>query len=154
LAATGAHRGNDEGRLVAHLRYRAPQTNAVICISSIARKWGEATTAFIAPKANTKPAEQELIELVRRKKGPVYAPKDIKLVSELPLTPIGKIGGTAGHIWKTFTQKAVDCLLEGNVFVLVFGSISFREAQELDESVKAHDWYLGALQIDDTCPVH
>jgi fatty-acyl-CoA synthase len=33
---------------------------------------------------------EEIIHLVREKKGPVYAPKSVELVDALPLTPVGK----------------------------------------------------------------
>lgn len=40
------------------------------------------------------------------------------------------------------------------MFVLLFESISFRDAQEIDHQLQAHPWYLGALQIDDACRGH
>lgn len=58
------------------------------------------------------------------------------------------------HIWMTFSEAAVKTLLNGNVFVLLFESISFRDAMEIDQELRAYPWYLGALQIDDTCPIH
>jgi len=32
----------------------------------------------------------ELIELVKERKGPVYAPKTVEFLENLPLTPVGK----------------------------------------------------------------
>jgi len=58
------------------------------------------------------------------------------------------------HIWMTFSETTIKKLLKGNVFVLLFESISFRDATEIDQALRAYPWYLGALQIDDTCHVH
>ena len=54
-------------------------------------KWGEAVTAIIVPKPGAVPNESELIDLVKRLKGPIYAPKQVKFVSELPMTGVGKV---------------------------------------------------------------
>ena len=53
-------------------------------------KWGEAVKALVIAKPGTDPDPRELIALVKEQKGPVYAPKSIDLVDELPLTPVGK----------------------------------------------------------------
>ena len=58
------------------------------------------------------------------------------------------------HIWMSFTEETVPLLFTNNTFVILFESIGFREALELDELLREHEWYLGGLQIDDTCPVH
>lgn len=70
------------------------------------------------------------------------------------LSAIQTLLDPGSHIWMTFTQESVEKLLKGNVFVLLFESISFRDGREIDEALKTYPWYLGALQIDDTCPVH
>ena len=54
-------------------------------------KWGEAVTAVIVARAGTKPNSDELIELVKQRKGSAHAPKHIKFVTELPMTGVGKI---------------------------------------------------------------
>jgi fatty-acyl-CoA synthase len=54
-------------------------------------KWGEAVTAVIVPKPRTSPSERELIDLVKQRKGSTHAPKQIKFVSELPMTGVGKV---------------------------------------------------------------
>ncbi|WP_322517875.1 AMP-binding protein [Rhodopseudomonas palustris] len=54
-------------------------------------KWGEAVTAIVVARAGSKPDEQELIELVKSRKGSAHAPKQIKFVTELPMTGVGKI---------------------------------------------------------------
>ena len=54
-------------------------------------KWGEAVTAFIVARGDAPPTAQELIDLVKQRKGSAHAPKHIKFVSDLPLTGVGKI---------------------------------------------------------------
>jgi fatty-acyl-CoA synthase len=53
-------------------------------------KWGEAVTALIVAKPGAAVGPEELVALVRDKKGPVYAPKTVELVDSLPTTPVGK----------------------------------------------------------------
>ena len=54
-------------------------------------KWGEAVTAVIVPRPGTSPTERELIDLVKQRKGSTHAPKQVKFVSELPMTGVGKV---------------------------------------------------------------
>jgi fatty-acyl-CoA synthase len=54
-------------------------------------KWGEAVTAIVVAREGTRPNEQELIELVKARKGSAHAPKHIKFVTELPMTGVGKV---------------------------------------------------------------
>ena len=54
-------------------------------------KWGEAVTAVIVAREGARPNADELINLVKAKKGSAHAPKHIKFVSELPMTGVGKI---------------------------------------------------------------
>jgi fatty-acyl-CoA synthase len=54
-------------------------------------KWGEAVTAVIVPKPGASPSERELIDLVKLRKGSTHAPKQVKFVSELPMTGVGKV---------------------------------------------------------------
>jgi fatty-acyl-CoA synthase len=54
-------------------------------------KWGEAVTAVIVPRTGAKPAAAELIDLVKRLKGPAHAPKHVEFVDALPMTSVGKI---------------------------------------------------------------
>jgi fatty-acyl-CoA synthase len=53
-------------------------------------KWGEQVTAYVVPRVSGVDVD-DLIALVRRRKGPHYAPKAIHLVDELPKTSVGKI---------------------------------------------------------------
>jgi len=54
-------------------------------------KWGEAVTAVVVLREGAKPNEQELIALVKARKGSTHAPKQIKFVTELPMTGVGKV---------------------------------------------------------------
>jgi fatty-acyl-CoA synthase len=54
-------------------------------------KWGEAVTAVIVARAGARPSAEELIELVKMRKGSAHAPKHIKFVTELPMTGLGKV---------------------------------------------------------------
>jgi fatty-acyl-CoA synthase len=54
-------------------------------------KWGEAVTAVVVARAGARPNADELIELVKQRKGSAHAPKQINFVSELPMTSLGKV---------------------------------------------------------------
>jgi fatty-acyl-CoA synthase len=67
-----------------------PALSAVAVIGVPDEKWGEAVKALavLRPGAQVDPAE--LIELVKERKGAVYAPKTVEFLETLPLTPVGK----------------------------------------------------------------
>src|SRR4051812_24610585 len=54
-------------------------------------KWGEAVTAMIVAREGARPNAEELINLVKARKGSAHAPKHVKFVSELPTTGLGKV---------------------------------------------------------------
>ncbi len=54
-------------------------------------KWGEAVTAVIVAREGARPDADELINLVKTRKGSAHAPKHIKFVTELPMTGVGKV---------------------------------------------------------------
>jgi fatty-acyl-CoA synthase len=54
-------------------------------------KWGEAVTAVVVARAGARPDPDELINLVKAKKGSAHAPKQIRFVKELPMTGVGKV---------------------------------------------------------------
>ena len=54
-------------------------------------KWGEAVTAIVVAREGTRPNAEELIGLVKARKGSAHAPKHIKFVTELPMTGVGKV---------------------------------------------------------------
>jgi fatty-acyl-CoA synthase len=54
-------------------------------------KWGEAVTAMVVPRGGARPSAEELIELVKRRKGSAHAPKHVEFVETLPVTSVGKV---------------------------------------------------------------
>ena len=54
-------------------------------------KWGEAVTAIVVLRDGARPSAEELIGLVKARKGSAHAPKHIQFVNELPMTGVGKI---------------------------------------------------------------
>ena len=70
-------------------------THAGVAMSGVIgtpdEKWGEAVMAFVVRKEGANPDPQELMQLVKDKKGAAHAPKRIEFVDSLPLTPVGKI---------------------------------------------------------------
>ncbi|WP_375158567.1 AMP-binding protein [Bradyrhizobium sp. RDT46] len=54
-------------------------------------KWGEAVTAIVVPREGARPDPDELINLVRTRKGSAHAPKQIRFVKQLPMTGVGKV---------------------------------------------------------------
>ena len=54
-------------------------------------KWGEAVTAMIVAREGARPNAEELINLVKARKGSAHAPKHVRFVSELPMTGVGKV---------------------------------------------------------------
>ncbi len=53
-------------------------------------RWGEAVKALVVLRPEARVKAEELIALVREKKGRVYAPKSVDFVDSLPTTPVGK----------------------------------------------------------------
>jgi fatty-acyl-CoA synthase len=54
-------------------------------------KWGEAVTAMVVCKPGQQVPAELLIDMVRDRKGKVYAPKQVQFVTDLPRTAVGKI---------------------------------------------------------------
>jgi fatty-acyl-CoA synthase len=54
-------------------------------------KWGEAVTAVVVAREGAKPNPDELIDLVKTRKGSAHAPKQVQFVKELPMTGVGKV---------------------------------------------------------------
>ena len=70
-------------------------------------RWGEAVKALVVPRPGAELDADELIALVRERKGPVYAPKSIDVVDALPLTGIGKADRKAirARYWESETRQ-------------------------------------------------
>jgi fatty-acyl-CoA synthase len=54
-------------------------------------KWGEAVTALIVKRPGTEVSRENLIALVKSKKGNAHAPKQVEFLDELPTTAVGKV---------------------------------------------------------------
>ena len=67
-----------------------PAVSNVAVIAVPDDKWGEAVKALVVTKPGATVSADEVIQLVRDKKGPVYAPKSVEFLAALPLTPVGK----------------------------------------------------------------
>jgi len=54
-------------------------------------KWGEAVVALVVRRPGHDPSPEELIQLVKARKGSAHAPKRVEFVDSLPMTPVGKV---------------------------------------------------------------
>jgi fatty-acyl-CoA synthase len=54
-------------------------------------KWGEKVVAVVVPRPGEPPDAEELIALVRDRKGAIQTPKQVDFVESLPQTALGKI---------------------------------------------------------------
>lgn len=68
-----------------------PAVSAAAVIGVPHPRWGETVAAFVALRPGMQVSAEDLIALVREKKGAVQAPKMLKFVDALPLTAIGKV---------------------------------------------------------------
>ena len=68
--------------------------------------WGEAVRAFVVRKLDAPIAASTLVEMVRKAKGSIHAPKLIVFVDNLPLTALGKIDKKAlrAEFWASNTR--------------------------------------------------
>jgi fatty-acyl-CoA synthase len=66
-------------------------------------KWGEAVTALVVLRPGSTVSEQELIRLVKDRKGSVYSPKSVEFVEALPMTSLSKVDKKAirTRYWKS-----------------------------------------------------
>lgn len=75
-----------ENALLAH-----PSVLAAAVIGTPHAKWGESVKAIAVLRDGQQATEQELVDFVKERKGPVMAPKTVEFVPALPLTNLGKI---------------------------------------------------------------
>ena len=54
-------------------------------------KWGETVVAMVVARPGARPDAEELIRLVKEKKGAAHAPKRVEFVDSLPMTAVGKV---------------------------------------------------------------
>jgi len=67
-----------------------PDVEAAAVVDLPDDKWGEAVTAFVVAKPGRVPNVDEIIALVRERKGPVMAPKAVYVIDQIPVTSLGK----------------------------------------------------------------
>ena len=67
-----------------------PDVDAAAVVGLPDDKWGEAVTAFVVAKPGRVPNVDEIIALVRERKGPVMAPKAVYVIDQIPVTSLGK----------------------------------------------------------------
>ena len=70
-------------------------------------KWGEAVTALVVRRPRATVAGEELIGLVKERKGSPQAPKWVEFVDSLPLTAVGKVDKKAlrARYWAGHTRQ-------------------------------------------------
>lgn len=68
-----------------------PAVSAAGVIGIPHARWGEAVAAFVVLKPGASVTAEELIALVKEKKGAVQAPKLLEFINALPLTAVGKV---------------------------------------------------------------
>ena len=68
-----------------------PDVAMVAVIGVPHEKWGEAVTALVVAKPGTQPPPEQLMQMVKDKKGGTHAPKQVEFVETLPLTAVGKV---------------------------------------------------------------
>jgi fatty-acyl-CoA synthase len=70
--------------------------------------WGEAVKAVVVPRRGHTIDVDELIALVRQRRGSLHAPKSVDVIDEIPITPVGKPDKNTIRSWYwTGEQRSV-----------------------------------------------
>jgi long-chain acyl-CoA synthetase len=75
-----------EGALLEH-----PTVGEAAVVARVSEKFGEEPVAFIVPKAGAEPTQEELLAYCEERLAKYKRPVEIRIVTEIPKTPIGKI---------------------------------------------------------------
>jgi fatty-acyl-CoA synthase len=67
-----------------------PSVAAVAVVGAPDDKWGEAVTAVVVLRDGATLDTEELIALVKERKGSHHAPKAVDVVDSIPMSPLGK----------------------------------------------------------------
>ncbi len=67
-----------------------PSVAAVGVIGVPDEKWGEAVKAVVVPRVGATADPDELIALVKERKGSHYAPKSVDIADDIPMTAVAK----------------------------------------------------------------
>jgi fatty-acyl-CoA synthase len=68
-----------------------PEVALVAVVGVPDERWGEAVTALVVARPGATVDPDAVVEAVRARKGPMQAPKAVRIVQALPLTPLGKV---------------------------------------------------------------
>ena len=70
--------------------YEQPEVARCAVIGIPDSRWGEAVCAIVVLRDRGEGDAQSIRQLIRERKGPVYAPKRVEFLTDIPLTALGK----------------------------------------------------------------